>query len=519
MAAGAKGAVAGGHDETVRAAAEILAEDGNAFDAACAGIAAACVCEPVLASLGGGGFLLAETAAGEARLYDFFVDTPRHRPTRSDLDFQAVEADFGTLRQTFHIGLAATATPGVPAGLERLAGDLGRLPLARSLAPAIELARAGFALRPIDAFVASVVAPIVTACDSLRSLHCRNDGALRQCGERLCQPDLAESLERLAREGAAPFYQGEPAERLVAFCRAAGGLLSADDLAGYQVQCRRPLATRYAGAEILTNAPPSSGGILIAFALGLLDGEDLGRFGSAVHLFQLGRAMALTNRARLESGLDQAEGPADGLAAAAKLLDPPLLEQYRNEIRAHPLVSRGTTHLSVVDAQGNAAAVTLSNGEGCGRVLPGSGIHLNNMLGEEDLNPLGFHSWPTGVRLSSMMAPTLARDREGALLALGSGGSNRLRTAILQVLVNCLAHGMAPGEAVVAPRLHVEHDAMQVEPGFDDTALAALAALGSLNRWPEPNLYFGGVQLVRRATDGRLAAAGDPRRGGVALVV
>jgi gamma-glutamyltranspeptidase/glutathione hydrolase len=500
------GAVAAGHDETARAAAEILAEGGNAFDAACAGIAAACVCEPVLASLGGGGFLLAEPAGDEARLYDFFVDTPRRRTAAGDgaLDFEAVEADFGTVRQVFHIGLGASAVPGVPAGLEAVARDLGRLPLHRSLAPAIALARQGHQLRPIDAFVASVVAPIVTACAPLRALHCRPDGSLRQSGERLVQPALAESLERLAREGAAPFYRGELAARLAGYCRESGGLLDADDLAGYRVRRRRPLSTGWAGAEILSNGPPSSGGLLIAFALGLLGRERLGAFGSARHLERLARAMALTGRARIESGLAAAEDESAGAAAAAILLDPDLVARYRAELEGRPCASRGTTH---------------SNGEGCGRLLPGSGIHLNNMLGEEDLNPLGFHAWPTGVRLGSMMAPTLARAADGALLSLGSGGSNRLRTAILQVLVNCLGHGMAPAEAVEAPRLHVEQDRVQAEPGFEPTALAALGDLGPLTLWPAPNLYFGGVHLVRRDTVGRLEAVGDPRRGGAGLVV
>ncbi|SME89716.1 gamma-glutamyltranspeptidase / glutathione hydrolase [Tistlia consotensis] len=516
---GAGGAVAGGHDETVRAAATILAEGGNAFDAACAGVAAACVCEPVLASLGGGGFLLAEPAGGEARIYDFFVDTPARRPDLGALDFEAIEADFGTARQVFHIGLGATAVPGLPAGLEAVARELGRLPLALSLAPAVGLAREGYLLRPVDAFVASVVAPIVTACPALRSLHCRPDGGLRASGERMVQPDLAASLEQLGREGAAPFYRGERAGQLAALCRETGGLLAAEDLAGYRVRRRRPLATRFGGAGILTNAPPSSGGLLIAFALDLLAGEALGGFGSARHLSLLGRAMALTSRARLESGLATAEDADSETAAAARLFDPDLVARYRAELAGRPGVSRGTTHLSVVDRRGNAAAATLSNGEGCGRVLPGSGIHLNNMLGEADLNPLGFHAWPTGVRLGSMMAPTLARTADGGLLALGSGGSNRLRTAILQVLVNCLGHGLDPAAAVTAPRLHVENGTVQVEPGFKAAALAGLAEFGAPTRWPEPNLFFGGVHLVRRAADGVLAAVGDPRRGGAAQVI
>jgi gamma-glutamyltranspeptidase/glutathione hydrolase len=294
------------------------------------------------------------------------------------------------------------------------------------------------------------------------------------------------------------------------------------DLARYRVERRRPFEHDYRGARVLTNPPPSSGGILIAFALALLGEHAVGPlgFGTAGHLKLLARVMALTNRARLESALHAAADEAEAATAAARLFDPQLLATYARQVRGRPPCTRGTTHISIVDGAGNIAAASLSNGEGCGAMLPGTGIMLNNMLGEEDLNPRGFHRWPRGSRLSSMMAPTLALLPDGAEAALGSGGSNRIRTAILQVLVNLLDFGMPVAEAVTSPRLHFERGTADLEIGFPEQAQKAVAEMAeAATVWPAHNLFFGGVHAVTRGADGTLAAAGDSRRGGAALVV
>ena len=280
------------------------------------------------------------------------------------------------------------------------------------------------------------------------------------------------------------------------------------------------LDRRFRGARVLTNPPPSTGGILIAFALDLLgsglaeaEARDPGKRAGA-----LTRAMALTNEARRESRLHEAMGAAEEAAAVERLFDPALLARYRAEIEGRPAAPRGTTHISVVDAAGNLAAVSLSNGEGCGRLLPGSGIMLNNMLGEEDLNPKGFHAWPQGVRLASMMAPSLAFLEDGRIAALGSGGSNRIRTAVLQVLCNLVDLGLEIGAAVTAPRIHVERGRANLEAGLPEAAMdAARETTPEVCLWPPENLFFGGVHAVTLAADGRFAAAGDPRRGGVGL--
>ena len=185
-----------------------------------------------------------------------------------------------------------------------------------------------------------------------------------------------------------------------------------------------------------------------------------------------------------------------------------------NEHRASMLGS--TTHISAIDDEGTCAAVTCSNGSGSGVLVPGTGVILNNMLGEEDLNPRGFHTTPAGERVTSMMAPTVVlRDGE-VVLAVGSAGSNRIRSAILQTVVRSVEQGMGPGEAIAAPRLHFEGGVVQAEPGIDEAALARLEARGvTVARRPEINLFFGGVQAVARdPATGALSGGGDPRRGG-----
>ncbi|MEE8505568.1 MAG: gamma-glutamyltransferase [Kiloniellales bacterium] len=517
----AKGAVACGHPATAAAAEEILNDGGNAFDAALAALCSACVAEPVFCSLGGGGFLLARQADGEAVLYDFFVETPLARRPAPDIDFYPILADFGTATQEFHIGLGAIATPGAIKGLFAAHADLGSLPMARLVEPAARLAREGVPLRPVDSYLFQVVGPILVARPEGRALFTGPDGKLLTYPGTLRQPALADTLEALATEGEELFYRGEIGQRLADECHAQGGQITMDDLANYRVFKRQPLELRYRERRILTNPPPSSGGILIAFALELLARAEVmpQDFGTPAHLALLTRVMELTNKARIEARLHGECAVAEETAAAARLFDPALLARYAGELAGRPASTRGTTHISVVDAAGNIAALSISNGEGCGYILPETGLMLNNMLGEEDLNPHGFQAWPEGNRMSSMMAPTVAYGADGAIAALGSGGSNRIRTAILQVLVNLIDFRLPAAEAVEAPRLHFESGVLNIEGGLGDEIIEALRGTAEeVITWPSHNLFFGGVHVVVRDAEGRLDVAGDPRRGGTVLI-
>ena len=499
-----KGAVAAGHAKTAEAAIRMYESGGNAFDAVLAALAAACVVEPVLTSLGGGGFLLARADGGEPVLYDFFVQTPRQKRTQSECEFYPVIADFGTAQQEFHIGAGSIATPGTIRGLVATHRTLGSLPLREILAPAIEYAAQGVGVNTLQAYIFSIVAPIYRATPSAEALY--GGEALKGEGSVFHQPALAETLAWIAEEGDAPFYRGELARRLVDHCAEHGGHLCMDDLAHYQLITRTPLRHRYRGYQVATNPGPSSGGTLINFALSALNHHDIAAagFGTSEHMKTLANVMAHTNLARRGGLLTRSERRQE------------LLDAYIETVAGHPVNNRGTTHISTIDADGNSASLTLSNGEGSGQLLPGTGIMLNNMLGEEDLIPDGFNQWPCDVRVSSMMAPTLAENRQ-RLIAIGSGGSNRLRTAILQTLSNMIDFGMQPERAVNAPRIHFEHDGLDIEPGLAPATVDVLRAeYAKLRVWKSHNLFFGGTHTV--CWDGSaFTGAGDPRRGGVFL--
>ena len=459
-----RGVIAAGGRDTAEAGAVALRAGGNAFDAAIAAAAMACVAEPVLASLGGGGFLMARRADGTTTLYDFFCQTPGSRRPVDEIDFRSIDVDFGSTTQEFHIGMGAVAAPGVPKGLTTVHGRECTLPLTELLAPAVEQAWDGVTATPFQALLLRVVRPIFTAEGATRAIYCREDGELVHGGDRFFTPGLADSLDLLAREGERPFVEGDIAAALLKLCRENGGHLTATDLQAYSVERRAPLRVDYRDVAVQINPPPSCGGILIGFALRLADELTLapGMFGADTHLSGLCRIMGLTSKARVDSGLASQEPD-----AAARLLDPAFLSAYRHGVLGRPEALHGTTHISVIDETGNAAAVTLSNGAGCGMLIPGAGFMPNNMLGEEDLNPRGFHKWMPDVRVSSMMSPSLATWPDGRLVALGSGGSNRIRTAILQVLLNLVDFGMPLTQAMDAPRIHLEGMQLDVEPGYD----------------------------------------------------
>jgi gamma-glutamyltranspeptidase/glutathione hydrolase len=515
--AGTLGIAASGHKETSKAAKILLEEGGNAFDAVLGAMCASCACEPMLASLGGGGFLLARPADGEAQVFDFFTQTPSAK--HGELDFYPIQADFGPARQEFHIGMGSIAVPGVVAGLYAVHGALCKLPLSKIIEPAVYLAREGVRINALQKYINEVLDPIINATPEAMAFArpMFSPGRLAEIGEFICNADLADTLEALAGHDSRWFYEGEPGQLLVRDCKENGGLISAADLKSYEVILRNPLVVESHGAKICVNSPPSPGGCLIAFALSLIDKMHPGghEWGEAQHTLALSRVMRAASLMRKEKGLTA--GLSDELAG--EILDQEHLAHWQNTLQSGAVVSRGTTHMSVADAEGNLASLTLSNGEGSSYVLPNSGIMLNNMMGEEDLNPEGFHRFPPGIRLASMMTPAIVSLSDGGQLALGSGGSNRIRSAILQVLTNMLEFDMGLEEAVKAPRMHLEGTQLSVEAGFSDAALAALEkAWPGVEQWPDPNLFFGGVHAVERLANGEFRAAGDPRRGGAVAI-
>lgn len=486
-----RGIVAAGHPVSAEAGAAVLREGGNAVDAAVAACLASWVAEPLLTGPGAGGYMLVAGGGEEPAVLDFFVAAP------SDGDrapLRPVEVSFGDAVQVFHVGGSSVGAYGTPAGLEEAARRWGSLPLADLAAPAAELARSGVPLNAQQAYVFELLENILLSTREAAALFAPEGRILRE-GETFRSPELAETIERFGADGARPLYEGDLAGAAVECVERAGGTLTKRDLAAYEAVVRDPARIRYRGREVLTNPPPSAGGVLLALALARLDATP-----GPPTAADLVAVMDVAQRARTEE-------------FDAGLAEPGFLDRFLSAQLG------STTHITVVDGDGRACSVTCTNGEGSGLVVPGTGIHLNNVMGEEDLNPLGFFAAPPGRRMPSMMAPTVVLAPEGdeVVLALGSAGSNRIRSAILQTIVAVVDRGMEAEAAVCAPRLHYEAGVVYAEPGVE---LAGLDPGLRTQPFRALNLFFGGVQAVERdPATGRLTGAGDPRRGGAAVAV
>jgi gamma-glutamyltranspeptidase/glutathione hydrolase len=483
-----KGVVAAGHPLTAQAGAQVLREGGNAVDAAVAAILTSFVAEPLLTGLGAGGHMLVAGGGLEPALLDFFVEAPTRMGDGSEVELHGVDVSFGDAAQVFHIGPASCGVYGAPAGVCAAVSRWGTMPLQELVAPAARLAYEGVRLNAGQAYVAEILADLLTSTPECAALWAPDGRVLRE-GETIRNPDLGEALTRLGCDGAEPFYHGDIARAVCAWMHDRGGSLRGEDLAGYSAIERKPVQLAYRDREILTNPPPSAGGTLIAYALALLD------------------------RGPTPPSL---RGVVEAMAAAQSERTPEFVEGLGEErFLERFLASRlgSTTHISVIDADGRACSTTSTNGEGSRVVVPGTGIHLNNVMGEEDLNPLGFHRHPSGRRMPSMMAPSIVlRDGEVELV-LGSAGSNRIRSALLQTIVGVVDHGMGAQEALDAPRVHFEDGTLFAEPGIDVSQFERdmrVVRFGALN------LFFGGVQAALHR-DHQLSGAGDPRRGGVAV--
>ncbi len=494
--------VATGHTTVTQTACEILKLGGNAFDAAVAAGFASVVAEPSLTSLGGGGFLIAKPKAGAPVLYDFFVDTPGlglHNQ-ESEPHFLPVTVFFPGSEQTFNVGHGAVAVPGILRGFLTIHKELGRLPLSEILAPAIQLARQGVPLNRTQAYVLGLLQPIMTLTQSSKNLFAP-DNKFLQVGDRYSNVELASFLEILVKAGDKEFYEGEIARMIVRDMQEHGGLLTLKDLASYQVIKRKPLTRQYRNYQLLTNPPPSFGGSLLAHALHLLQQstDNISQFGSFSHLRGLITLMQEVERNREDGLLEQAFTESS-------------FSQCVGNIRK---AFGGTTHISIIDSEGNAAGLSCSNGEGSGYIAPGTGIMLNNMMGEDDLHPDGFHTSPPGLRVASMMSPSLLLKDEQVSMVLGSGGSKRIAFALLQVLSNVIDLGMSVEAAIESPRLHWDGELVQIEPGFAQKTMAELEGNWPVNIWQVKDVYFGGVHAVSAKGEG----AGDSRRdGSVALL-
>ena len=515
----ARGVVAAGHPLTAEAGARVLREGGNAVDAAVAAVLTSFVTESPLTGLGAGGYMLVD-GGDEPVLLDFFVAVPGANVAAARSELVPVPVYFTEeVPQIFHVGAASCGVPGTPAGLETAVERFGTMPLGDLAAPAAALAREGVTVNPEQAFFLAILAPILTLYEEARAIYAP-EGRILAAGDRFRFPDLGDALERLGTEGSGPFYRGDVASAISDWVIDRGGTLGRSDLERYEPIPREPVRARFRDHEVLTNPPPSSGGLLIAFALDVL--ERLGRAG----VEEVVGAMEAAQAARTEDFLAGLREP----QFASRFLDRAAVAAHADGVARRERAGEGpleaddhlgsTTHITAVDGERRCASVTCSNGTGSGLLVPGTGVHVNNMLGEQDLNPHGFHRHPPGVRMPSMMSPTLVRSSGELEIGLGSGGSNRIRSAVLQTVLRLVVDRMPVADAVVAPRVHVESGIVHAEPGVDESALGRLSDRGyEVVRWRERNVFFGGVHTVARdARTGELEGGGDPRRGGAVAV-
>jgi gamma-glutamyltranspeptidase/glutathione hydrolase len=453
-----KAAVAAGHPATAAAGVELLETGGSAADAAVGASLASCVAETVMTGfLGGGHAIYWDAPTSRARNLDCFCAVP----SGAGGELLELKVPFGEELVHYAVGPASCAVPGVPAGLEALWRSHGRLPWTEVCAPALRLARDGVPMPEAHVACLAMLEPVMTM--GAGATVYAPAGRLLEPGEKLDQPGLVRALELIAEEGARSAYEGSIAESLLGLMAERAGLVTRGDLASYQAAWSEPVDVPYAGTRFLSRA-------------GLAPvGPALERLPALCELASPERALALF----------------DAVGGA-------------------PESSSHTTNLVTVDREGSACVLTTSLGLGSGDWLPGLDLHLNSMLGEIDLvvGPL-----EPGTRMASMMSPSLALEDGELVLAIGSAGGTRLRTALITVASAILDERIEPQAAADLPRLHRAGDVVNAEPGIDETALGALESRGlTVRRWVARHHYFGGVSLVAAA-----GAAADARRSGAAL--
>ena len=517
-----RGVVAAPESLASEVGASILRQGGNATDAAVAVQFALAVTFPSAGNLGGGGFMVVHLGSRE-----FTVDYRETAPGAAtrDMYLDSTGAVVPGLSLDTH---RAAGVPGTVAGMWLAHARFGRLPWRRLIEPAIRLAQDGFRIQPWMA--ASF------AREKRNNFHDYYHGS---AGDLLVQPELAATLRRIAADGPDGFYQGETARLIVAEMKRGGGLVTADDLAGYHAVLRNPLVGSYRGYRVVSMGPPSSGGVGLIQLLNMMEREDPSRLGhdspEYVRLVAEMESRVFADRAEYLGDPDSVQIPLDSLIskkyAAIRVLEiPPDARTPPSEIRAgsYPVERELTTHFSIVDRWGNAVAntTTLNDSYGSGIVVRGAGFLLNNEMDDFSAKPgvpnlYGVTGGAANAiaprkRMLSSMAPTLVLRPGGVWLVLGSPGGSTIFTTVFQVLVNRIDFGMALDWAVAAPRFH--HQWPPTEPpadwlyverdrGLDPGTISALEALGYVIH---PREALGIVQAIE-AVGGKAWGASDPR--------
>ncbi|MEU8226438.1 gamma-glutamyltransferase [Kribbella sp. NPDC048915] len=503
-------AVAAPNAAAADAGVRVAAEGGSAVDAAIAATLVTMVNEVGIVSPASGGFVTLQVAGGEAVTIDGWVEMPGRglSADRFGRGVWDVTTDYGG-GTTTTVGHGSVATPGGMKALDLAHRRAGKAPWREVVQPAVDVARNGFPLSRTSGYYLGYVHDIIFGWHppSHTVVH-EPGGDVIKAGTTVVIPELADALELIARDGAETMYTGELAQLLIRDMAANEGILTAEDLAAYEAVVRPSLVVEHSGWRFATNPPPAVGGVAVAAMLALLQGVPSDGGWSQSELERLVAVQHAVFGRRLAE-LDQED--------VRKLEGQKLLDLAASgDLRA--LTSPSTATVSVVDDQGDACAITVSSGYGSGVLTPGTGIWLNNALGEQELLHGGPHSLAPGTRLTSNMAPSVARrSRDGAVLAISSPGSDRIPTAIAQVYA-LYAHGGLPlREAVEHPRLHVRVRENVVVDYEDDLPVSGSTALPT-RPMPPHSMYFGGVAAAFWDPADGLLAVGDPRRTGAVAI-
>ena len=486
----------------LEAGLEVASDGGNAVDAALAASLAAMSTEPGIVSLMGGAYVNVWPAGGDPAVVDGNVEMPGRGLDASAFGrgVREVRTDYGG-GVTIGAGHGSVANSGAVPALALASQRWGWAPWRRLVEPSVQACRAGYRIGASAALYLGLVRESLFGEDAeAHALVTGADGGPLEPGETSTNADLADVLELLAAQGATLFTSGAVGRVLAEDMAQNGGLVTDADLVAYRAVVRQPTLRAVGGWTVALNPPPSVGGPMLAVMLGQLAHHEAWTWGEVVEIQRRVLAHRLSVH-DLSRDLD-----ADGHALLAAV------ERYG--LAGLP-TSASTAHVSAVDEHGTACSVTMSAGYGAGMVIPGTGILLNNALGEPELNRLGLHAVPPGTRLASNMAPTTARGGTGSALAVGSPGADRITTALMQVLGQALLHHEPLQRAIDAPRLHVrfmDDGSARVEHEPSDAIAAAVASSGlAAHAFPGPHMYFGGVGAALLGSEG-LHAAGDARR-------
>lgn len=529
-AEGSKGIVAAAKPEASQVGVDILKKGGNAVDAAIATAFALGVLEPNASGLGGGGFMIIKMAKMKEAVVVDFRETA---PAASKADMYKFGADGKVIDNASVVGGLAVGVPGELAGLLYALENYGSKKMNREkvMAPAIEWAEKGI---PVTVNLASIIQ------DNLGKINMypatakiyTKDGLPFEVGETIKNPDLAATLRLIAKGGADAFYKGELAERTAKAARDAGGILTAQDLANYQVKIRKPVTGTYRGYTIESVPPASSGGTHVIQILNVLENFDMASLGpgtpASTHVWIEALRLAFADRGKYMADADFVKVPLKGLAnkdyaktLAAKI---DMAKAMGSATADDPtkFESGSTTHFSVMDKDGNMVAVTKSINYffGSGVVVPGAGFILNDHMDDFALKPGHVQSIEVGKRPLSSMTPTLVLDPDGKpFMTIGSPGATRIIAAVAEVISNVIDHGMSIQDAIMAPRVFaMASGTVQLEGRASINTLKGLEALGhTVNVRADWDAYFGGVHAVLFDRPAKMLYGGaDPRRDGQA---